>query len=53
MAKCIKKGDVINRVSNENAFALVKKGWEFCPRSEWKLKVRDSKKGEKGEKGEI
>jgi hypothetical protein len=36
MAKCIKKGNTIKRVSNEQAYREVKQGWSFCPRSEWK-----------------
>ena len=43
--KCIKKHGVIKRVSDAEAINLVnEKGWEFCPKSEWKKSVRDEKK---------
>ena len=42
--KCIKKGDEIKKVPDSEAFKLVKDGWSFCNRKEWKQKVRDSGK---------
>lgn len=43
--KCIKKHGVIKRVQDAIAATLVnKRGWEYCPKSEWKEKVRDTKK---------
>ena len=40
--KCIKHGEQIKRVSDEQAFEMVaNKGWAYCPKSEWKEKVRD------------
>ena len=43
--KCIKNDKTIKRVSDNDAYELVKNGWEFCPKSEWKKNVRDSVKG--------
>lgn len=35
--KCIKKHGKIKRVSDDQAFDMVKeKGWEYCPKREWK-----------------
>ena len=45
--KCIKKGTDIKRVSNKQAYDLVKADWTFCPKSEWKTNVRDVKKASK------
>lgn len=36
MAKCVKKGDKVVRVSNNKALELLDKGWEYCPKSEYK-----------------
>jgi len=41
--KCIKKGAVIKRVANEQAYEEVKKGWNFCPKSEWKATLPKKK----------
>ena len=41
--KCVKKGGDIQRVSNEEADAMVKDGWSYCPKKEWR-KVRDANK---------
>ena len=44
-----KKGTKFVRVPNTKAQeihgvqALLDKGWQFCPKSEWKEKVRDAK----------
>jgi hypothetical protein len=40
--KCIKKGSEIQRVANEKADVMVKSGWAFCPKKEWKV-LRDEK----------
>jgi len=43
--KCIKKHGVIKRIRNNKAILAVEEdGWEYCPKSEWKEKVRDAKK---------
>ena len=34
--KCVKSGDQIKRVSDESAMELVKHGWAYCPKSEYK-----------------
>ena len=34
--KTIKKGDEIKRTFDNMADELVKKGWVYCPKSEWK-----------------
>jgi len=36
--KCVKKDAVIKRVPDEAAVELVKQGWRYCPKSEWKGK---------------
>jgi len=41
--KTIKKSKEIKRVSDDNAAELTKKGWKYCPKSEWREKVRDVK----------
>tara|TARA_B100000676_G_C17999083_1_gene799741 strand:+ start:993 stop:1169 length:177 start_codon:yes stop_codon:yes gene_type:complete len=41
--KTIKKGNKIVRVSDKEAKTRTKSGWTYCPKSEWKLKVRDAK----------
>ena len=52
--KCIKKGDVIKRVKNDVAnIAVEKDGWSFCPKSEWKVNVRDVKKVSKSQKKKL
>jgi len=45
--KTVKKAKVIKRVNDKQALELVKKGWKYAPKSEWK----DLKK-EKEEKSE-
>ena len=42
--KTIKQGDVIMRKSNDEAIVLVKSGWAYCPKKEWKASVRDKDK---------
>jgi hypothetical protein len=40
---CVKKGDVVQKVNRKVAEkTLIAEGWNYCPRSEWKLKVRDA-----------
>ena len=34
--KCVKSGDVIKRVNEDEASTLVKSGWEYCPKSQYK-----------------
>jgi len=41
--KTIKKGKIIKRASDEDAEQQVKSGWKYCPKSEWREKVRDAK----------
>lgn len=38
--KCIKKGNKIIRVSDKKAFEMTEKGWDYCPKHEWKEKKR-------------
>jgi len=38
--KCIKKHGEVKRVTNKEAEEMVKKGWEYCPKREWKEKGR-------------
>ena len=45
-----KKGDKVVRVPDkkpneiEGILDLLEKGWKYCPKSEWKKKVRDTAK---------
>ena len=49
--KTIKMGDTIKRVNDNEAIKMVKAGWNYIPKSEWKEKVRViSKKSEKKKK---
>ena len=41
--KTIKKGKQIKRVSDSQAAESTKKGRKYCPKSEWREKVRDTK----------
>lgn len=47
--KCVKHGEIVKKVTDQEAAILVKQGWNFCPRKEWKAKVRDVKKATKTE----
>jgi uncharacterized protein (DUF2249 family) len=38
--KTMKLGDSIKRVSEKDAEPLRNQGWSYCPKSEWKEKVR-------------
>ena len=43
--KTIKKAKKIERVTDLEAQNMVKNdGWQYCPKSEWRKKVRDKKK---------
>ena len=42
--KTVKKAKKIERVTDLKAQNMVKNGWQYCPKSEWKNKVRDKKK---------
>jgi|7_EtaG_2_1085326.scaffolds.fasta_scaffold98139_1 hypothetical protein len=44
--KTVKKNKTIKRVSDTQAESLTKKGWKYCPKSEWREKVRDAKPAE-------
>lgn len=50
--KCVKSpdGDKIMRVAEDKAIVMVKEGWSYCPKKEWKEKVRDIPKNTKKEK---
>ena len=52
LAHGIKKNDEIRRVKDVEGFELVKSGWIFIKKSEWKKGVRDKGKVEKKEKVE-
>lgn len=40
---CVKSGETVKRVLRKEAEKLVSSGnWNYCPRSEWKEKVRDA-----------
>jgi hypothetical protein len=41
--KTVKQGAEYKRVSDEVAETMVAKGWKYCPKEEWKMKVRDAK----------
>lgn len=42
--KTIKKGREVQRTTDVQAEKLVKsQGWKYCPKHEWKVKVRDAK----------
>ena len=38
---CMSKGTEVKRVHRRNETALLKAGWNYCPRSKWKTEVRD------------
>lgn len=42
--KCVKnQHGEIKRVQDDVAETMVAEGWAYCPKSEWKEKVRDKK----------
>ena len=51
--KTIKKDEVIKRVSDEKAVSLVRDGWSYTSKSEWKTLVRDINKKPKGEERDV
>lgn len=48
--KTMKLGEQIKRVSEEQSIIMGKKGWKFCPKSEWKEKIRVLSKNKKSKK---
>ena len=40
--KCVKNTEKVIRVSDDEAFEMVKKDWKYCPKHEWK-KYREQK----------
>jgi len=50
--KTLKKDGNYVRVSDKEADEKVKYGWMFCPKNEWKTKVRDFGRKSKKEKEE-
>jgi len=50
--KTLKKEGNYVRVSDIEADEKVKSGWAFCPKNEWKTKVRDVGRKNKKEKEE-
>jgi hypothetical protein len=36
MAKCIRKGDEVKRVKDDEAEEFIKKGWKYIPKGEYK-----------------
>ena len=43
--KCVKKDKTIKRVSDKEAARMVQdQGYEYCPKKEWKEKIRDKRK---------
>lgn len=34
--KCVKKGDVIKRVSNDDANRMVDEGWQYCSKNDYR-----------------
>ena len=41
--KTVKKDKTIKRMPDGFAQEMVLKGWKYCPKSEWREKVRDAK----------
>jgi len=47
--KTIKKNNQIKRVKDEDAMDMVKRGWSYIPKSEWKAnRVKPVEKKKKG-----
>lgn len=36
MAKCVRKGKEVKRVGNEEAAELVRQGWSYCSKTEYR-----------------
>jgi len=34
--KCVKQNETIRRVSDQEASAMVKRGWEYCSKGKWR-----------------
>jgi hypothetical protein len=34
--KCVKRGDEVRKVDDDKAEEMVRGGWSWCPRAEWK-----------------
>lgn len=47
--KTMKHGEEIRKVKEDQVKDYLAIGWNYCPRSEWKTKVRDVMKAEKTE----
>ena len=45
--KTIKKGNETKRVKEKEAISLCKKGWKYCPKSEFKKGKKDEKENNK------
>ena len=43
MAKCIKQGSTIKRVSDNDAQKAVKEGWKYCPKNEYRTYIGKTK----------
>lgn len=41
--KTVKKGKQIKRMPDGLAQEMVQRGWKYCPKSDWREKVRDAK----------
>jgi len=41
--KTIKRNNEIKRVSDKEAMKMVKCGWEYCPKTLWKEKIKSKK----------
>ncbi len=39
--KCVRKGEEIKLVSNDEAVELVKQGWNYCGKYEWKRRMAE------------
>lgn len=40
---CVKKGNEVRKVARKGVEKLfIAEGWSYCPRKEWKAKVRDA-----------
>ena len=51
--KCMKLGDIIQRVAEKDVNDKLKFGWSFIPKSEWKQKIRDVNKQTKSENSDV
>lgn len=45
--KCIKRGEEIKRVGDQEANQAVKNGWSFCPKAEWKALKKQNESAKK------